>query len=74
MLKATLQIDQNKLLLLKKLKIIINDLNDEKIIGIFYKKEMRKPNQEEFRTEKVIMKKGSKLYVEWKGYHNSFHS
>ena len=35
---------------------------------------MRKPNQEEFRTEKVIMKKGSKLYVEWKGYHNSFHS
>ena len=41
----------------------INDLNDEKIIGTFYQKELQKTNQEEFRIEKVIKKKGNKLYV-----------
>ena len=33
-------------------------LNDEKIIGTFYRKKLPKTNQEEFRTEKVINKKG----------------
>ena len=33
---------------------IINDLNDEKIIGTFYEKELQKTNQKEFRIEKVI--------------------
>ena len=42
----------------------------EKIIGKFYKKELQKTNQEEFRIEKVINKKGDKLYVKWKGYDN----
>ena len=28
-------------------------------------------NQTEFRTEKIIKKKGDKLYVKWKGYDNS---
>ena len=32
------------------------------------------PNSEEFRTEKVLKKKGKKLYVKWKGYNNSFNS
>ena len=35
---------------------------------------MQKANQEQFRIEKVIMKKGNKLYVKWKGYDNSFSS
>ena len=35
---------------------------------------MQKTNQEEFRIEKVIKKKGNKLYVKWKGYDNSFSS
>ena len=35
---------------------------------------MQKTNQEEFRIEKVIKKKGDKLYVKWKGYDNSFNS
>ena len=35
---------------------------------------MRKTNQEEFRIEKVIKKKGDKSYVKWKGYDNSFNS
>ena len=36
---------------------IINDRNGEEIIGILYKKELQKINQEEFRIEKVIKKK-----------------
>ena len=38
------------------------------------KKELKKTNQKEFRIEKVIKKKGNKLYVKWKGYNNSFDS
>ena len=34
----------------------------------------RQINQEEFRKETVIKKKGDKLYVEWKGYDNSFNT
>ena len=37
---------------------VISDLNGEKIIGTFYEKELQKTNQEEFRIEKVIKKKG----------------
>ena len=46
----------------------------KKTIGIFYKKELQKTNQKEFRIKKVIKKKGDKLYVKWKGYDNSFNS
>ena len=53
---------------------VINDLNGEEIIGTFYEKELQKTNQQEFRIEKVIKKKGNKLYVEWKGYDSSFNS
>ena len=53
---------------------VINYLNDEQIIGTFYEKELQKTNQEKFRTEKVIKKKGNKLYVKWKGYDNSFNN
>ena len=53
---------------------VINDLNDEKIIGTFYEKELQKIDQEEFRIEKVIRKKADKLYVKWKRYDSSFNS
>ena len=53
---------------------VINDLNSEEITGTFYEKELQKTNQEEFRIEKVIKRKGNKLYVKWKGYDNSFNS
>ena len=53
---------------------LINYLNGEEIIGTFYEKELQKTNQQEFRTEKVIKKKGNKLYVKWKGYDNSVNS
>ena len=44
----------------------INDLNSEEITGTFYEKELQKTNQEEFRIEKVIKKKGDKIYIKWK--------
>ena len=47
---------------------VINDLNGEEIIGTFYEKELQKIDQQEFRIEKAITKKGNKLYVKWKGY------
>ena len=53
---------------------VINDLNGEEIIGTFYEKELQKTNQQEFRIEKVIKRKGDKLYVKWKGYDSSFNS
>ena len=53
---------------------VINDLNGEEITGTFYEKELQKTNQKEFRIEKVLKKKGDKLYVKWKGYDNSFNS
>ena len=49
---------------------VINDLKDEEIIGTFYEKELQKIDQQEFRIEKVIKRKGDKLYVKWKGYDN----
>ena len=53
---------------------VINDLNEEEIMGTFHEKELQKINQQEFRIEKVIKKKGNKLYVKWKRYGNSFNS
>ena len=45
------------------LTYVINDLNGEETIGIFYEKELEKTNQQGFRIEKVIKRKGNKLYV-----------
>ena len=69
-----------EMLIIKKIKntvpwtYIINDLNGEEIIGTFYENELQKTDQKEFRIEKVLKKKGDKLYVKWKGYDNSFNS
>ena len=52
-----------------------NDLNGEETTGTFYEeKKLQRIDQQEFRIEKVIKKKGDKLYVKWKGYDNSFNS
>ena len=76
------QIGQKRFLLLKKLKIlyrghsvdIVSDVNAEEIVATFYEKVLQNTNQKEFRTEKVIKRKGGELYVKWKGYDNSFNS
>ena len=69
-----------EIFIIKKIKntvpwiYVIDDLNGEEIIGTFYENELRGTNQKEFRIEKVLKKKGDKLYVKWKGYDNSFNS
>ena len=52
---------------------IISDLNGEKITGSFYEKELQMTNRKKFRIEKVIKRKGDKLYIKWKRY-NCFNS
>ena len=53
---------------------VLNDQNGEEIEGSFYEKKLQKTNQKELRIEKVIKRKGNKLYVKLKGYNNSFNS
>ena len=53
---------------------MISDLNGEKIAGSFYEKELQKTSQEKIRIEKIIKRKGDKLYVKWKGYNISVNS
>ena len=49
---------------------VVSDLNGEKTGGTFYEKELQKTNQEELKIEKVIKRKGNKLYVKCQGYEN----
>ena len=53
---------------------IIIDLNGEEIVGIFHEKEFQKTYQKGFIVEKVINRKGDKIYVKSKGYDSSFNS
>ena len=46
----------------------------KKLLEHFFEKELQKTNQQEFRIEKVIKRRGEKLRVKWKGYDNSFNS
>ena len=48
------------------------DLNGKEIVGTFYKERLQKTNQTEFTAEKVIKRKGDKIYVKWKSNENSF--
>ena len=63
--KVKLQIVLKRLLWLKKVKnnvlwtYIMNDIIRQEIV--------RTINQREFRIEKVIKRKGDKLYIKWKG-------
>ena len=58
-----------EVLMVKKVKntvlwaYFIIALNGEEIIGTFYEKGLQKPNQKEFRMEKVIKTEGDNLYV-----------
>ena len=70
-----------EIFIIKKIKntipwaYVINDLNGEEIIGTFYENELQKTDQKRIQNrQKVLKKKGYKLYVKWKGYDNSFNS
>ena len=51
-----------------------SDLHDEKVVVTFFQKWLQERRQAELRIEKIIKKKGNRLYVKWKGYNNSFSS
>ena len=56
---------------------VIRDLNGEEITGSFMKKNCKnliKKNLKENLIEKVLKRKGDKLYIKWKGYDNRFNS
>ena len=53
---------------------INGDLNGEKIIGKFYKKDLQKTNQKQFRDEQAMKRKDDRLYVKQKGQNYSFNS
>ena len=57
-----------------QLTYIISNYNVEKIIGRFYEKNLQKKNKTKFRVEKVINRKGDKLYVKYKGCGDKFNS
>jgi len=52
----------------------IKDYNNEEIAGTFYEQERQKTNQEVYRIEKIIRKRGNMSLVKWVGYDNSFNS
>ena len=53
---------------------VISDFKGREIAGTLCKKKKNKKKKKEFRVEKVIKRKGDKLYVKWKGYNSSFNS
>ena len=52
----------------------LKDMNDDIIEGSFYEKELQKTKNitGEYTIEKIIKTKSNKIYVEWRGYNNSF--
>ena len=46
---------------------MISDLNGEEITGSFYESILQKTSREKLRIEKVLKRRGDKLYVKWKG-------
>ena len=78
--KVMFQIGLKKFLLLQKSKILFRGLmllvilRTKKILERFTKKNCNKTNQKEFTVDKLIKRKGDKLYVKWKGYVSSLNS
>ena len=67
-------------LLLVKLKktvpwtYVISYFNGEEINGSVHEIELQRINREKFLIEKVLKRKGDKLYVKWKRYDGRFNS
>jgi len=52
----------------------IKDYNNDENQGTFYEQELQKTNQEVYRIEKIIRKRGDKSLVKWFGYPKLFNS
>ena len=50
----------------------LKELNGKETAETFYKKELQKTNQREFRIKKAIKKNDDEFYLKWKGYDNLF--
>ena len=75
------EIVQTKISWLKYLKTLCSGhmllvILTEKLLKCFAKNncQKKKKNQKECKGEKVIKRKGDKLYVKWKGYDNYFNN
>ena len=53
------------------IKNVISDLKGKNTAGTFYKKELLKTNQNEFRFKKAKKKKEDKLYIKGRCYNSS---
>ena len=53
---------------------VLNDLNGEEIMGTFHENELQGTKQNKFKIEKIIKRKGDKLYVKRKVHNNLFKS
>ena len=54
--------------------MLLMTLMEKKLLERLTKTNCKRTNQREYKIEKVIKRKGDKLYVKWKGYNNSFNS
>ena len=52
----------------------IRDGNGEDVKATFYGEELQKRDQNIYRIEKIIRKRGNKALVKWKGYPDEFNS
>ena len=50
---------------------VISDLNGEDIDRTFYEQEFQKTSQKKLWIEKMMKRKGDKLFVKWKRYDSS---
>jgi len=64
----------NKVLYTNPTTYKLTDSGGEEIQGSFYEQELQKTNQEMYRIERVIKKKGKKALVKWLGYPDSQNS
>lgn len=63
---------------LTKMPVAMYDLETidgkENILGRFYQNELTLVNQDTYRIEKIVKRKGNKVYVKWRGFPSSMNS
>ena len=52
----------------------LEDLAGEAVAGTFYKEQLQKTNQEIYRVDRVLQRRGNEVLVKWSGYPDQFNS
>ena len=52
----------------------LRDLAGEDVEGTFYKEQLQKTNQEIYRVDKIVRRRGDNVLVKWSGYPDKFNS